>query len=296
MSMRYNRLFICLLLLSGLGLASCNKMLDVPSKRAVSEENMWQTKNDAWAGSFACYGLTRAALANENAYWVYGDLRGHDFSVTRRGDLLAVTNNQLTSNYATMDSWRDWRRFYAAINQCNIAIENLPKVPERDYRYSTSEMKLDLAQVRAIRAFLYFYMVRIWGDVPLLTQPSDGSFQNVERTDWHKVLEFATTDAKAAFNDLPWRYDGKSPQSPGDYRGQGDAHFAGITADKGMIWTLLAHIYAWQHKYVSALTFCNDVVDNQKNTGYGFASTEQITKVDGTFRGRGSCLVEISFN
>ncbi len=294
--MRYFLLF-SILFFFGLGLSSCNKMLDIPTKRAVASENMWQTKNDAWAGSAACYALIRAALANENAYWVYGDLRGHDFSVTRRGDLKAVVDNQLTSNYSTMDSWRDWRRFYAAIDQCNIAIENLPKVPERDYRYSTQEMKLDLAQVRALRAFLYFYIVRIWGDVPFLTRPADGSFRNVKRTDWHKVLDFAAKEAAAAFKDLPWRYDGDFPESPGDYRGQTIAHHRSIAVTKGMTLTLRAHIYAWQHKYVQAAEICDEIINNQDNTQYDFTSAEDLTRLDGTFRGRrDENIFQIDFN
>ncbi|GAA4310460.1 RagB/SusD family nutrient uptake outer membrane protein [Compostibacter hankyongensis] len=288
------------LALLGTGWMSCHKMLDIPSKRAVAAPNMWQTKNDAWAGSSACYGLARAALANENAHWAYGELRGHDFAVTSRGDLNAVVDNKLTANYATMDEWRDWRRFYAAIDQCNLAIQKLPLVPERDYRYSTSEMKLDLAQVRAVRAFLYYYMVRIWGDVPLVTTPSDGSFGNVQREDWHKVLELAAEDARAAFDDLPWRYNGKSPEAPGNYRGQAESHWAGIAASKGMVLTLLAHIYDWEENYTEALKYCDQLMDNQSNTNYQLVTTDQLTKLNGTFKGRldipGGNIFQLDFN
>lgn len=69
-----------MLLFLAVGMLSCKKMLDVPSHRALTEENMWQTKNDARAGLSACYALMRAAMCNENAHWVYGDLRGGDFS------------------------------------------------------------------------------------------------------------------------------------------------------------------------------------------------------------------------
>jgi len=283
------RKYIYILLLAGTGaicLPSCKKMLDVESHRAVAEENMWQTKNDAWAGSFACYGLVRAALVNENAYWVYGDLRGGDFTITKRGDLQAVTENKLTSNYTTMDSWRDWRRFYAAVDQCNVSIENLPKVPGRDYRYSTSEMKLDLAQVRVLRAFLYFYMVRVWGDIPFLTQPSGGDFGNVAKTDQKTILAFCVSEAQAAYKDLPWRYNGKFPEAPGDYRGQADSHFAGITVTKGIALDLLAHIYAWQHEYEQAASYCDQIVDNQKSSEYALVTTNDLTRLDGVFRGR----------
>ncbi|UAY54210.1 RagB/SusD family nutrient uptake outer membrane protein [Arachidicoccus terrestris] len=279
-------------------LGSCKKMLDVESHRAVAEENMWQTKNDAWAGSFACYGLVRAALVNENAYWVYGDLRGGDFTITKRGDLQAVTESKLTSNYTTMDQWRDWRRFYAAIDQCNVSIENLPKVPQRDYRYSKSEMKLDLAQVRVLRAFLYFYMVRVWGNVPFLIQSGDSDFQNIAKADQKTILDFCVSETLAAYKDLPWRYNGEFPEAPGDYRGQGESHFASIAVTKGIALTLIAHIYAWQHNYEQAAVYCDQVVDNQKNTTYAFVTTDVLTKLDGVFRGRGSAhnIFQLDFN
>lgn len=295
---RQYKSILFLAVLGSICVSSCKKMLDVPSHRAVAEQNMWQTKNDAWAGSFACYGLVRAALVNENAYWVYGDLRGGDFSITKRGDLQAVTNNELTSNYATMDQWRDWRRFYAAIDQCNVAIENLPKVPQRDYRYSKSEMKLDLAQVRVLRAFLYFYMVRVWGDVPFLNQATGGNFDNVAKTDQKTILAFCAAEAQAAFKNLPWRYNGTFPEAPGDYRGQEDAHFAGVAVSKGVALTLLAHLYAWQHDYQKAAEYCDQIVDNQKDSKYTLVTTDELTKLDGVFRGRkaGYNIFQLDFN
>lgn len=277
---------LCLMAIGGL---SCQKMLNVDSTRAVTEENMWKSKNDAWAGSFACYALLRAALANENAYWAYGEMRAGDFTVTKRGDLEALRRSELTANYTTMDSWRDWRRFYAAIAQCNLAIAKLPGIPALDNRYSVTEMQLDLAQVRYVRAFIYFYIVRIWGDVPLIRDPSDGTFTPVAREGWQKVLDFAAAEAQMAFDKLPWQYDGKSPESPGNYRGQGISHWRSILATKGAALTLLAHIAAWKKDYQTALNYINRITDNQTLNNYNFVTTANLVKSEGspsTFRGR----------
>ncbi|GAA4311264.1 RagB/SusD family nutrient uptake outer membrane protein [Compostibacter hankyongensis] len=276
---------------------SCNKMLDVPSKRAVSEENMWQNKNDALAATAGCYAMMRAALLNENAYWVYGELRAGDFTVTSREDLRDVTENNLQSSYPAMGQWRDWRRFYAAIAQCNLAIARLPEVPERDYRYSVNAMELDLAQVRYIRAFLYYYITRVWGDVPLITEPSDGTFQPKAREDRKKVLDFAAREALDCADGLPWKYDGTFPEAPGDYRGQGVSHHASIFITKGMAYTLAAHIYAENGEYDKALLYINQVINNQSLTGYGFVSTSDLSRLDGTFRGRGfSNIFQVDMN
>ncbi|WP_298736939.1 RagB/SusD family nutrient uptake outer membrane protein [uncultured Chitinophaga sp.] len=294
--MRYTYASLLLLWIATLG-AGCSKMLDQPSKRALTEENMWQNKNDARAATYGCYGLLRAALVNENAHWVYGDMRGGDFQVTRRSDLQALTDNNLNASFATMDQWRDWRRFYAAINQCNVTIEKLPEVTKRDYRYSVNDMELDRSQVRFLRAFLYYYIVRIWGDVPLVTSVPNGNFTPVPRENWQKVLDFAIQEAQAAAYGLPWKYDGRSPEQQGDYQGQGEGHHTNISATRGMAHTLLAHLYAWKGDYTNALLHTRTVIDNQGLTGYNFVSTADLTRLDGSFRGRGlSNIFQVDMN
>jgi hypothetical protein len=294
--MRKTAIVGILIFLAG-GFLSCNKMLDIPSHRALTEENMWQNKNDARAGLAACYALMRAAILNENAHWVYGDMRGGDFQVTKRGDLQALVESNLNANFTTMDQWRDWRRFYAAIAQCNLTIDRLPEIVNRDYRYSKNELALDYAQARFVRAFLYFYIVRVWGDVPLVKLPADGTTKVIAREDWRKVLDFAASEALASIEGLPWKYNGQSPEQQGEYRGQGESHHISIFATKGMAYTLASHIYAWQEDYPNALKYADVVIDNQSQTGYSFVSASGLTTLNGSFYGRGrSNIFQIDMN
>lgn len=291
-----------LMCLLATGWLSCKKMLDVDATRAVTEENMWKTKNDAWAGSFACYSLLRAAMANENAYWAYGDMRGGDFTVTKRGDLQALRSSNLTSNYPAMDAWRDWRRFYAVIAQCNLALSKLPGITEQDNRYPRSEMKLDMAQVRFIRAFTYFYIVRVWGDVPLITAPFEGEFMASTREDWNKVLDFAMGEVLAAAKDLPWKFDGTNPEQQGTYRGQGGSHWQSILATRGACYDLAAHIAAWKKDYVNALNYINIILDNKARNSYEYVTDNNMLVAPSgtsgsTFRGRTNWnIFQLDFN
>ncbi|HVI48123.1 MAG TPA: RagB/SusD family nutrient uptake outer membrane protein [Chitinophaga sp.] len=280
------KIFNAIILLLAVGFISCKKMLDIPSHRALTEDNMWQNKNDARAGLDACYALLRAAMANENAHWVYGDLRGRDFQVTRRGDLQAAAESNLNASFSTMAEWRDWRRFYAAIAQCNLTINKLPEVVKRDYRYSPNDMRLDLAQAQYLRAFLYYYMVRIWGDVPLVTTTADGSAKKIPRENQQKVLDYAAAEAYTSIEGLPWKYNGQSPEQQGDYRGQGESHHKSIFATKGMAYTLLAHIYAWKENYAKALEYADIVINSQSQTGYNLSTVDDLTRLNGGFRGR----------
>ncbi|ULT28018.1 hypothetical protein KUH03_16280 [Sphingobacterium sp. E70] len=65
-------------------------MLDIDSSRTVKEENMWNALEDTRAGLMGIYGLTKAALDDNNGYWLYGDVRSGDFESPNRQDLKAI--------------------------------------------------------------------------------------------------------------------------------------------------------------------------------------------------------------
>lgn len=206
------RLPIKVLLVAAMLTTACKHTLEVNPTHLVPEEHMWTTKNDARSAVFATYGLFRAALADNNAYLVYGELRAGDFKSGSRSDLSAVASNQLNATTTTLEGWKSWRRFYAVIAQANLCLEKLSLVHQNDFRYTPEEMKLDIANIRFIRALTYFYLVRIWGDVPLLINTGDGSFKPVKRESQDKVLGQASRDALAALAALPWNYTDNSPE------------------------------------------------------------------------------------
>ena len=203
------------LLLLGVGfsmiLVSCNDFLDVESKRIAKEDQQWSTLEDTRAALMGVYGLMRAALVENNAYWICGDLRGGDFSVTDRLDLQAVVDNNLNEPFPIMKEISNWRRFYAVINAASIFIEKAPGTFEKDKSYSEENLMLDIAQARVLRAFAYFNMVRIWGDVPLVTYSYDnGSFPRMERTDASLVLSYAKEELENALTVLPFQLGSKT--------------------------------------------------------------------------------------
>src|SRR5690606_6923945 len=147
-------------------LASCNKIVDIDVYHAASEEEQWSKIEDARTALMGIYGLTRAALVENNGHWLNGDVRGGDFTVTKgardESQLRAVQDNKLTNPSQILTQFSNWRRFYAAINAAAVFIERAPQIVEKDRSYPKSNLDLDIAQARALRAFNYFYMVRIW--------------------------------------------------------------------------------------------------------------------------------------
>jgi len=247
------------------GGSSCKKMLDVESSRLVGEGNMWKTVEDARAGLIGVYGLMRAALCDNDRHWIYGDVRtvngeGGDFRSVTRLDLKAITGNNLLSAYPVVQSLCDWSRFYAVVNAANIFIEHAPDIVNTDKTYLTTDLKLDMAHARYLRALAYFYMVRIWGDVPLIVSSHDGDFVNKPRDDWHKVLAFVESELLTVAPELPVVYDKGDPlQTRTPYYNMEEE-----IAKRHTAYAILAHAYAWEGKYADAAKWAQWVLDNMQ--------------------------------
>ncbi|NGM61605.1 RagB/SusD family nutrient uptake outer membrane protein [Sphingobacterium sp. SGG-5] len=239
--------------------SSCNKALDVASVQVSSEERHWQSISDTKAALLGLYGLLRSAMVDNNAHWMYGELRSGDFAAYSRPELTALIHNDLNKSYTLLENLSNWRRFYAVINATSLFIERAPEVLQQDRRYTQQNLKLDIAQARAIRAFTYFYMVRIWGDVPLITSSFDnGKFPEFSRTDYRLVLKFAEDELTEAVEDLPFRY-GVDPQL---YYGSMTGTWQKVLFNKITAYAILSHLAAYQGKYIDVASYTEFIFDN----------------------------------
>ena len=138
---------------------SCDEFLDTPPESQISLSDFWKTKADAQLGVAAIYNAVQDAL--EQNFWTWGELRADNYTVNDRpaqSTLDAISNNlTITTNGS------DWSQLYRAIAHANVAIEQIPNIPSFDTQNDL------LAQALTLRAMLYFYAVRVWGDVPKVT-------------------------------------------------------------------------------------------------------------------------------
>jgi len=269
-----------ILLLTG----SCNKQMDVDSSRQADEAGHWTSYEDARAGLIGMYGLFRAAVADNNSHWLWGELRSGDFLSVFRPDLKAVIEGNLNASFPIIQSATDWRRFYAVINACNLYIERVQGCLA-DKRYTEAYYKLDIAQARAIRAFAYFYMVRIWGDVPLITKSHDGgNFEALPRTNKDLVLSFAEQELLAAAPRLPYLYSVNDPEQifPGNYYGANSTTWLNTPLNKLAAYALLAHIAAWQGRYMDVAVYTEFIVNNAGKSNLTIMTTPELTGDNGS--------------
>lgn len=276
------RILIILIVLSQV-FVSCKKMLDVNATRLVSEENMWLSMEDSRGALMGVYGLTKSALNDQNAHWLYGDVRSGEFSVPIRQDLKAIANHDLNASFGVMNDLKSWRRWFAVVNAANIFLERIHEVKEKDERYTDGNLSVDVAQARFLRAFAYFYMVRIWGDVPLIVSSKEGTFSDQPREDQGKVLAWVEQELQAAANDLPFLYSSNDEQQQGNYYNESNSRWTGSLARKTSAYAVLAHVAAWQSNYPDAAAYAKFVIDNQGKGSLSLLSTSNMTAPNGFF-------------
>jgi hypothetical protein len=279
---------ILYVLLSMLVLAGCNKALETDSSRVVGEKNMWNTVEDSRAGILGVYALTRAALSDNNGHWIYGDVRTGEFVSPKRQDLKAIISNNLNASYPVVESLSDWTRFYAIVNGANVFLENVARVKENDKRYTTNTMVVDIAQARFLRAFAYFYMVRIWGDVPFITSSNEGKFENKPRESQAKILAWVEQEILRAAADLPFVYSGGDVQQPSNYYNEDKNRWNGALATKNTAYAILAHVAAWNGDYFNVAKYAKFVEDNYGKSDGGYTSTNDLTNGNGFFNNKNS--------
>lgn len=91
----------------------------------------------------------------------------------------------------------DWKNYYAAIFRCNQLIQADATI---NWNGDTKTQGRIMGEARALRAILYFDLVRLFGDVPLLLTPSE---ENIPRTPAKEVYQAIFDDLKYAAENIP---------------------------------------------------------------------------------------------
>lgn len=97
-----------------------------------------------------------------------------------------------------------WNGLYRVIANANLALDKIPGITPMDEALK----KRKLGEAQFLRAWAYFYAVRLWGDVPLVTKPvfkeTDENFfpARAPQEEVYKLIVDDLLAAEAA--GLPW--------------------------------------------------------------------------------------------
>lgn len=109
-------------------------------------------------------------------------------------------------NTTPSNNWLDrmWPQMYSAINTANVIIKNLEETED-----SFDNRETALGQAYFVRAWVYFDLARLFGGVPIRTEPTTADDLHLPRASKAEVYTLIIEDFERAKNLLP---------APGDYR------------------------------------------------------------------------------
>lgn len=251
--------YIAILLL--LPAFSCiDDLLDKEPVSSFSAEGFYQTTADAQAGIYGIYDAAQSVFRINFAYW--GEGRADNVQTAQSGEGLSLIQNNLDESVASAD----WTTLYTMISRANYAIKYIPGV----YREGDNAGNQLVGQARALRALAYFYLVRVWGDVPLITEPYLSIEQDifVKKTDQELVLDQIEDDLTYAAANCVNRFNNNNDR---------------IMFTQGSANALLTHVYMWRHKYseaaaTSALVLANPLYTLVPMSDWGKMFTDSYSK------------------
>ena len=181
---------------------SCSKdYLEVRPEGTPLEENYYSTQEEAYSGLISVYDvLGKQSKGFENLITMLN--AGSDDHYAGGGGATDGAGIQSFSNYSLDASTLPasyWNDFYQGIFRANILIAKLPEVPMEEsliQRYS--------AEAKALRAYYYFELVRLFRNIPLIVDPLETSqIYDVLQADPAEVYLQIETDLNAAIPNLP---------------------------------------------------------------------------------------------
>lgn len=178
-------------------LSSCSKgMLTIePENRTVPEGyyNSAQRIQQAVIGGYV--DLRRALLANY-AWMMYGEARAGDLNVAVSYQPLVV-KQELTADNLNLSQLADWGYFYDVIRDSNELLDIIASADEETL--NAYQRKLYRGEALALKSIAYFYLTRIWGDIPSAEKNNFGK----RLTSTESVTQSAQWAAEAK-ELLPW--------------------------------------------------------------------------------------------
>ncbi|HKJ79038.1 MAG TPA: RagB/SusD family nutrient uptake outer membrane protein [Prolixibacteraceae bacterium] len=222
---------------------SCNSWLELEPPSSLVREEFWKTKEDVEAVLMAAYS-SFAGL--DKTLFLMGELRA---------DMLDGEQNQswnerqlMENNIYPDNGITSWSNFYKIINYTNEVIANAPKVQEIDDTFTDFQRQGFEAEAYFLRSLAYFYLVRLYKEVPLILEPSetDAADFYVSKSNEDEVLNQIVGDLET---NLPFA-PSSSFETIGENKGR---------ASKAAFNALLADIALWRFNYEKVIGHVNEI-------------------------------------
>lgn len=197
--MKLKILFIILIT----GALSCKKgFIELNPESTVSVSALYKTDKDYQDAVIGIYANLRPQYLN---FWRFGDLRGDDCRYGLVSQLEDIRNDNFTSDNSDPVLASTWKNYYSIISRANKVINSLATAGAQ-----VTNKDRHMGEAKFLRALAYFDLVRIYGDVPMLT--ADLTIQEaykVKRTAVATIYDqVIIKDLQEAESKLPQKYTG----------------------------------------------------------------------------------------
>lgn len=190
----------CFMAASLLSLTSCGDFLDEDPKGQLNPETFYTIEDDYTAGVNTLYDKVNQTQSWTNP--MYPQWQGDDITANPGSNKQACAAlDAFDSDGANKGVTEAWTQHYAVIKTANLIIEGSEKFPGDKAKIATA-----LGNAHFWRAYSYYYLVRVFGKLPIITKTNIEQF-DAQPSEIEKVYELIVQDLKDAINELPAGYD-----------------------------------------------------------------------------------------
>lgn len=170
--MKLKKIYIAAIGAASMALAGCD--LDIVNSDQLNSTNMWVDESDVTGATTGIYFELRDIFRqNYTNHFFWGELRVGP-AMWDRGthrslmdsDMLDVLHSSLNAGTSTTN----WTTLYTCINQCNSVIKYAPSVD-----MSEESRNYCLGNAYFVRAYVYYWIARVWGDAPVILNPTEST-------------------------------------------------------------------------------------------------------------------------
>jgi starch-binding outer membrane protein, SusD/RagB family len=235
-------------------LGGCKDWLDTKPADGITLDDYWKTKEQVNSAVVGCYS---SMLDNSfiTTLFNWGEVRG-DLVTISSSTVPADNQNFWKFQLVPQNSLCNWSTVYKTINYCNLVLQFAPGAQATDPSFTTEELKAYEAEALGIRALMYFYLVRTFGDVPLRLEATSTDNSNfvLRKTGQDTIYTQILADLDTAEKYIP-----KSYSTVAETKGR-------IT--KYAIWAMQAEVHLWladtnrTADYASCISACDNIINS----------------------------------
>ncbi|TDQ08653.1 RagB/SusD family nutrient uptake outer membrane protein [Pedobacter metabolipauper] len=230
-----------------LALAGCKKdFIALNPISNANEENFYKTEDDFTNAIYGAYSSLKSNGIYNDYMQLVGDLRSDNTEMgstaSSRFAFYELSQFQVQQTSEIVESI--WKDHYVGIRRANTILSRI-----NDAGISQNSKNRITAESQFLRALYYFNLVRVFGNVPLVTK----SIQTIEES-----YTYGRTDVKTVYNQIIEDLLNAAPALPLTVKGEEGR------ATQGAANALLGKVYLTLHDYQNAKTSLEKVISSKQ--------------------------------